>query len=97
MWNYKDGFSQAENIENAKRVKRELESLPQLIDGLVELVVRADALPSSNKDIILDSLFESVEALAAYQAHPEHKRVGAFVQTVVQDRVCIDYYEDADK
>ena len=92
-WNYKDGFTNVENKENALKVKSELESLVQCIDGIIELKVYINALSSSNKDIALNSLFESEEALAAYQTHPEHKRVSAFVGSVVQNRACIDYYE----
>ncbi|MCL2852849.1 MAG: Dabb family protein [Defluviitaleaceae bacterium] len=31
--------------------------------------------------------------MAAYQTHPEHKRVSEFVGSVMQNRACIDYYE----
>jgi len=92
-WNYKDGFSEAENKENALRVKFELESLTQCIDGIIALKVNINVLPSSSRDIILNSLFESEEALAAYQIHPAHKRVSEFVGTVMQNRACIDYFE----
>ena len=90
-WNYKDGFTKSENKENALKVKSELEALVKHIGGIVELKVQVDTLPSSDKDIILNSLFQSEEALAAYLVHPEHKRVGLFVRTVMQNRVCIDY------
>jgi heme-degrading monooxygenase HmoA len=91
MWNYKDGFTEAENKLNAERVKYELESLTSFIDGIVELNVYINELSSSNKDVILNSLFESEEALAAYQVHPEHRRVSAFVGTVLRNRACFDY------
>ena len=93
IWNYKDGFTEAENKENALKAKAELEALAQMIDGIAELKVYINELSSSNKDLVLNSLFESEEALAAYQIHPEHLRVAAFVASVVQDRVCIDYHE----
>ena len=92
-WNYKEGFSETENRENAQKVKDELEALTQYIDGIVELKVYINTLASGNKDIVLNSLFQSEEALADYQIHPEHKRVSSFVGTVVQNRACIDYYE----
>lgn len=92
-WNYKDEISEDKNKENALKVKAELESLSQYITGVVELKVYINVLSSSNKDILLNSLFESEQALAAYQVHPEHKRVSAFVGSVTQNRVCIDYYE----
>lgn len=95
-WNYKEGFSESENEKNAEKVKSELEALTQCIDGIVELKVYKNTLPSGNRDIILNSLFLSEDALNAYQTHPEHQRVSEFVGTVMQDRVCIDYYEKRD-
>jgi len=93
-WNYKDGFTETENKENAMKIKAALEALPKFIDEIVELKVCINTLPSGNKDIILNSLFENEEKLAAYQIHPEHKKVSAFVGTVTQNRACIDYYEN---
>lgn len=92
-WNYKDGFSEEENKENAIKVKNELEALIEKINGIIELKVYINALSSSNRDIVLNSLFESEEALAAYQIHPEHKRVSSFVGSVMKNRTCIDYIE----
>ena len=92
-WNYKDGFTESENKENAIKMKAELEALTKCIDEIVELKVYINMLPTAHKDIILTSLFENEETLVAYQVHPEHKRVAEFVGSVVQNRVCIDYYE----
>ncbi len=92
-WNYGDGFSPEENQANALKVKEVLEGLAGVIDGLIEIKVYTEILPSGNKDIILNSLLESEEALAAYQIHPEHQKAAAFVRTVVKNRVCIDYCE----
>jgi len=92
-WNHKEGFTEAENKANAEKIKIELEALTQCIDGIIELKVHINILPSGNRNIVLNSLFQSEEALAAYQIHPEHKKVSSFVGTVVQDRICMDYYE----
>jgi len=93
IWNHKDEFSEVEKKENALRIKSELEALTQCIDEIIELKVHINALDSSNRDVILNSLFENESTLAAYQIHPEHKKVGVFVGAVMQDRACIDYYE----
>jgi hypothetical protein len=92
-WNYKDGFTDIENKENVKKIKAKLEALTDYIDEIVELKVYTDTLPTGNRDIILSSLFENEEKLAAYQVHPEHVKAAEFVRSVVQDRACIDYYE----
>ena len=93
MWNFKDGFSDAENRVNARQVKAELESLTAVIPGIVSLEVIVEALPSGNRDVALNSLFVSEETLAAYQVHPEHLRVSQFVGTVLTNRTCLDYVE----
>lgn len=93
-WNHRDGLSAAERKANALRVKAELEALTRCIPGIVSLQVYTDPLPSGNRDIVLDSLFESREALEAYQAHPEHQRASAVVGALVQNRACADYCED---
>ena len=92
-WNFKEGFSDTEKRQNALKVKTELENLKKVIQGIIELRVFIDVLLSSNRDIILNSIFENEKALSEYQIHPEHKRVSAYVGTVLQNRACIDYYE----
>lgn len=42
-------------------------------------------------DVVFDSVFETEEALAEYQVHPEHLRVADYVRTVMIDRVCVDF------
>jgi hypothetical protein len=91
MWNFADGFSDVENKENALQVKRELEALTESIKEIVELSVHINEIPTGNTDIMLDSLFENEETMAAYKIHPEHQRVAKFIETVLQNRVCFDY------
>lgn len=96
FWKFGDNFSDIENKEHADKIKEILESLKQLIPGIVSLKVITNPLPtgSGDADVILDSLFESEEALNTYQSHPEHVKAGTFIRTVMKDRKCIDYYED---
>ena len=92
-WSFKDELTEEEKGEHAKKIKADLEALPQFISGIIDIKVYIDLLPASNKSLILNSLFESEHALTEYQNHPEHKKVSAFVGTVVKDRVCVDYLE----
>lgn len=69
---YRDGFDDAQNRENARQVKEKLDRLKGIIPGIIDFVVNIEALPTSNMDMIINSTFESEEALAAYQIHPEH-------------------------
>jgi len=92
-WSFGDNFSAEGSAASAKKIKTELEALKECIDGIVELNVYINVLCSCDRDLVLNSLFVSEEALQAYQIHPEHKRVSAFVRSVTQNRVCIDYVE----
>jgi hypothetical protein len=92
-WNYADGFTDDENRKNAEIMKKELENLKDLIDGIVEIKVYINPMDTSDSDILLDSTFESEEALKAYIIHPEHVRVGTnYVKPVVKNRKCIDLF-----
>lgn len=90
-WNYADGFSEEENHKNAEIIKRELENLKNLIEGIISIQVFIHPLTSSDSDLMLDSVFESEEALKAYVIHPEHIRVGtSFVKPSTKNRKCVD-------
>ena len=95
FWKFGDNFSETENKDNALKIKEILESLKDVVSGIVSIKVITNPLStgSGDADVILDSLFESEEALSNYQVHPEHIKAGAFIRTVLKDRKCIDYYE----
>ena len=92
-WNYKDEFTDEQNRENARKMKDGLERLKDIIDGVIEIAVRIDLLDTSNRVVVMNSLFESEKHLADYQVHPEHVIVSNFIGTVMKDRTCVDYYE----
>jgi hypothetical protein len=94
LWKHADQFSEEEKKSNAATIKSSLEALKDKVPGVVSIKVITQTLPSgSDADIILDSSFESEEALNNYQVHPEHVKAATFVRSVVKDRKCIDYYE----
>ena len=63
-----------------------------MIPGLVDIHVNIDALPSSNADLMLDSTFETAEALKGYSTHPAHVAVAnSKVRPYYKNRVCLDY------
>jgi hypothetical protein len=92
-WNYAESFTMEENRNNAKAMKKELENLKNLIEGIVSIEVSINPLDTSDSDLLLDSIFESEEALKTYTIHPEHVRVGTtFVKPVTRNRKCIDFF-----
>ncbi|MBR3598387.1 MAG: Dabb family protein [Lachnospiraceae bacterium] len=92
LWQLKDELSEEEKIQVRKGIKEGLESLQGKIPGLTEIYVQTDFLPSSNADVMLDSTFESEEALKAYAVHPEHVKVAdEKVRPYTKNRVCMDF------
>ncbi|MDD6811692.1 MAG: Dabb family protein [Lachnospiraceae bacterium] len=93
LWNWKDELKDTEKKEAATRIKKELEAVKEQVPGTVSLRVVTDGLTSSNKDIGLISVFETEEALKAYQVHPAHVAAGTFIKSVTTGRTCLDYEE----
>ena len=93
LWTLKDEFSAEEKHTIMKGIKEGLEGLKGKIPGLTDIKVRFDGrLPSSNADIMLDSTFESAEALKGYSSHPEHVSVAnTKVRPFTASRACLDF------
>ena len=91
LWKLKESLSEEEKTAARAEAKRRLENLNGKIDGMISLKVVTDRLPSSNADMMLDSEFDSVEALAGYQVNPLHVEAATFVRSVVEARLCLDF------
>ena len=84
------------NTDEVKHgIKEGLEALLGVIDGLVEIKVQTESLPSSNADVMLYSVFENEAALKAYAVHPNHVAVAdTKVRPFTADRSCLDFIEE---
>lgn len=91
LWKLKESFTEEEKSAARAEAKRRLEALNGQIDGLISLKVVTDRLPSSNADMMLDSEFETPEALAGYQVNPKHVEAATYVRSVVEARLCLDF------
>ena len=92
LWSLKDEFSLQEKQKIKENIKKELEELQGKIPGLIEIKVNINPLPSSNADLMLDSSFESEEALKGYAVHPEHVAVAdGSVRPYTKTRSCLDF------
>lgn len=90
IWKIKEDCADKNQIK--ENVKRELEALTGKIDGLIEMHIITEGLPSSSGDLMMDSLFESEDALKAYQKHPSHQHVAnTFVRPNMCQRLSLDY------
>ena len=75
LWTLKDEFDAEEKERIKAGIKEGLEGLKGKIPGLLEVQVNTNGLPSSTADLMLDTTFESAEALKGYSTHPEHVAV----------------------
>ncbi len=92
MWTLKDEAADANKADNARKMKQMLEALTGLIPCLKKIEVGIDVFAATPAcDVILYSEFASRADLDAYQVHPEHQKIVAFVKQVAASRSVVDY------
>lgn len=92
LWNLKDELSGEEKENVKKEIKEGLEGLKGKVPGIIDIKVYINGLESSNADLMLDSSFESEEALKGYAVHPEHLAVAnGKVRPFTKQRSCLDF------
>ena len=92
LWTLKEEFTDEQKTEIKEGMKTSLEALEGKIPGLMSINVYTEGLKSSNAEVMLDSSFESEEALKGYAVHPEHVYAADnFVRPYTATRLCLDY------
>ena len=92
LWTLKDEYSKEEKEKILSEMKDSLENLQGQILGLLDIRVYTKGLPSSNADVMLDSSFESEEALKNYAVHPIHvEAANTKVRPFTASRSCLDF------
>ncbi len=87
MWKFKEE-NKEENMNKAKEI---LLALPPIISEIKKMNVYFDiGHKDMSMDLMLDTEFESLEALETYTVHPEHQKVSKFIRSVIESRVVID-------
>ena len=92
LWTLKE-MSDSEKESVKAGIKEGLEGLKGKIPGLVDIKVNTSGrLASSTADLMLDSTFESEEALKGYSKHPEHVAVAdSKGRPFTASRACLDF------
>ena len=94
LWTLKPELTAEEKAAVSLNIKKQLEALDGKIEGLVSIKVRINELPTSNVDVMLDSTFESREALAFYASHPLHiAAADNHIRPYYSERRCFDLEE----
>lgn len=94
LWTLKESLAEKEKNVVKQGIKEGLEGLKGKIPGLLDIHVQTECLASSNADLMLDSSFESEEALKGYAVHPEHVAVAdGKVRPFTAVRTCLDFIQ----
>ena len=92
LWTLKSGLGDDEKKEIKKKAKEALEGLMGVVPSLRAVTVHTDPLPSSNCDMMLETVFDDEEGLKAYASHPAHvSAANAFVRPFTAERRCMDF------
>jgi hypothetical protein len=92
MWKFKEFADGRSKSENMKLAKDRLEDLTMQIPEIkmLKVYLNSEIAPEANFDVVLDSEFESFEALGVYAKHPKHVEVAGFIKQVVEARTAVD-------
>lgn len=91
MWKLKPEAEGNTKEENLKIIRDKLYALPALIPEIKKMEIFFDVSRTDmSMDLMLDTEFESLEALHTYAVHPDHVKVSKFVRSVIESRVVLD-------
>lgn len=77
--------------DQAAKIAQDLTALRDVVSSIIDIHVGPDVVGGGNWDVALVADFADQAALDAYQTHPEHQAVVAYVRSVVSDRVAVDF------
>lgn len=82
----------AERAAHAAGIVQRLEGLVGVVDEILSLSVGVNAAyPEANWDVALVADFADTGSLEAYQVHPAHQEVVAYVRAVSGARSAVDF------
>lgn len=91
LWKLKDGIDKEDRLE---RIKAGIEGLNGKIPGMIKAEVRIDKLATSSADAMLESVFETREALSGYEKNALHNDLAdREIRPFYDQRMCIDFEE----
>ncbi|MDX1668195.1 MAG: Dabb family protein [Limnobacter sp.] len=92
FWKVKDAYNGQSKQEIMQQIKTMLEHCGQVIPGVIELEMALGGQGlEATFDVAMYSVFKDKAALDAYQVHPEHEKVKAYIGQVKTARECMDY------
>jgi len=88
-------FKEENKKANIIQAKQMLENLMGAIPSLRSMDVGVNFIEAERAmDLSLIAAFEGKEGLDAYDIHPEHQKVLAFIKSVIEYSKATDYFRD---
>ncbi|MEJ5263563.1 MAG: Dabb family protein [Ignavibacterium sp.] len=92
MWRLNDSALGKSKKENALELREKLIAMKDKVNGLINIEVGFDFSNEKDScDVVLYSEFDSKEALANYQSHPDHEAIKKWLADVRYERRVVDY------
>lgn len=92
MWRLNYSAYGKSKKENALDLKQKLLAMKDKVPGLIHIEVGFDFSNEKDScDVVMYSEFNSQEALANYQAHPDHEAIKKWLADVRCERRVVDY------
>lgn len=93
LFKLEDDYSGQEKETIKTELKAKLLELKDKIDELKALSVwfKAEKAVATNSDVMLDTSFDSLDALERYRVHPDHVKVVEHLKTLKLQRASIDF------
>ncbi|MEX0823899.1 MAG: Dabb family protein [Balneolaceae bacterium] len=96
MWKLKEKAEGATKEKNAEKLKLILEGLRTNIEEIkaVEVGIQINSEDKEGLDVVLICDFETELDFKMYTRSPHHKKAIKFINSIVEERVFVDYIVD---
>ena len=92
MWQLKTHFAPAERLDIRQNLQQQVAALRTLYPGIKDYTVFTPTQSTGNYDVLLEAVFDTDETFYAFQHDPVHLQVAQYIQSVVQNKACVDFY-----
>jgi hypothetical protein len=93
LWKLDDSYSTPEKDAIKIALRKKLFDLKEEIRELqhIEVYLNSPEASMHNFEVMLETIFSSLEELAVYQAHPSHIKVAEYIASLKLQRAAIDF------
>lgn len=91
MWVLKEELGGETKEQVMGKIKKDLEALKKVRPEIVEIQVAFNINPAEKYDLVLNSLFHTLEDVKTYAVSPEHTEVAAYIKGKAAVRSAIDF------